>query len=276
MGDMDRTTQVLVTGATGKTGAPLVRLLRQAGVPIRVASRHPDPDAVRFDWDDPATHGTALAGVAQLYLVLPPGRPGGAESATALVEAARAAGIRIVLLGAQAVFPGAAELYATVTATPGGVVLRPSGFLQNWTGNHQLAASIREHGVVRTASGSGRMGWLDADDIAAAAVAVLRDPGVAGELTLTGPESLSLGDLTTIVAEVTGRQIRLVPVSAEQRVLDLRAAGLSDGFAAAMATVETETARGAYDEVTTTVADLTGRAPRTARAYLTAHRDALA
>jgi uncharacterized protein YbjT (DUF2867 family) len=67
-------TGVLVTGGTGKTGSVLAELLRNSGVPVRVASRNPpagDPDAVRFDRGDPDTHPTALRGMDRIYLVPP-------------------------------------------------------------------------------------------------------------------------------------------------------------------------------------------------------------
>src|SRR5207248_9409947 len=73
-GRAGRAAGVLVTGGTGKTGRELVRLLRREGVQVRVASREPtadDPDAVRFDWNDPTTHAAALDGQEQVYLVPP-------------------------------------------------------------------------------------------------------------------------------------------------------------------------------------------------------------
>ena len=64
---------VLVIGATGKTGSALLDLLRARAEPVRPASRTPAAaDAIRFDWDDIATHGPALDGVDRVYLVPPP------------------------------------------------------------------------------------------------------------------------------------------------------------------------------------------------------------
>ena len=69
------TDTILVTGGTGRTGAGLAARLRQAGVPCRIASRHPAQDAasvqVRFDWEDETTYGPALDGVEAIYLVAP-------------------------------------------------------------------------------------------------------------------------------------------------------------------------------------------------------------
>ncbi len=54
-------------------------------------------------------------------------------------------------------------------------VLRPSWFMQNFTGTHAHAVSVREDGTILTAAGSGRVGFVDADDIAAVAVRALTD-----------------------------------------------------------------------------------------------------
>ena len=51
-------------------------------------------------------------------------------------------------------------------------VLRPSWFMQNFSeGPH--AKTIREEGVLYSATGTGRVGFIDAEDIAATAVAAL-------------------------------------------------------------------------------------------------------
>ncbi|MFI0419977.1 hypothetical protein [Spongiactinospora sp. 9N601] len=87
-----------------------------------------------------------------------------------LDEAERLGVRRVVLLGSAIVppdAPGALELAARVRARPGWVVLRPSGFMQNFLRPHPLGALIRRPGEIRTASGDGRLGWIDARDSAA-------------------------------------------------------------------------------------------------------------
>ena len=83
-------------------------------------------------------------------------------------------------------------------------VLRPSWFMQNFTGQHAHALSIAEHGSILTATGSGRARFIDAGDIAAVAFRALtgeRAPGT--DLVLTGPEALSYDDIAAIMTEVT-------------------------------------------------------------------------
>ena len=67
---------VLVTGATGNTGAHVVAGLRRLGNAVRTATRRPstgDDAAVAFDWTDETTFAPALAGVRAVYLVAPAG-----------------------------------------------------------------------------------------------------------------------------------------------------------------------------------------------------------
>ncbi|PZG44976.1 NAD(P)-dependent oxidoreductase [Spongiactinospora gelatinilytica] len=59
---------ILVLGATGKTGRRLVRLLRERDLPVRPASRS---SAVRFDWSGPQTWEPATKGARAVYLVAP-------------------------------------------------------------------------------------------------------------------------------------------------------------------------------------------------------------
>lgn len=272
-------TGVLVTGGTGKTGTALVELLRGNGVPVRVASRNPpagDPDAIRFDWDDPATHPAALRGVDRVFLVpptntvdpLPPVRP-------FLAEARRLGVRRVVLLGSAIELPNAPsalELAAQVRARPGWVVLRASGFMQNFLSPHPIGERIRRHGEIRTAADDGRVGWIDARDIAAAAAALLTEPDVGpSDHLLTGPKALSYRDAAAIITARTGRPVRVVPIGVDEQAAHYRAAGLPSEFAAAIAAVEDGIRAGREDRVSTAVLDLTGRPPRTFAEFVKEH-----
>ncbi|WP_150254239.1 Rossmann-fold NAD(P)-binding domain-containing protein [Nocardiopsis deserti] len=270
-------TTILVTGGTGNTGRPLTETLRARGAHVRVASRRPGPDGVPFDWADPTTHARALAGAQALYLVPPLMTLDPMPMAGPFLGAARAAGVRrVVLLGSLAQLPGApgvAELGEAVRSFPEWAVLRPSGFMQNFTGAHPVAAGIRERGEIRSATGEGRLGWIDAADIAAVAAEVLSAPGpVADEHVLTGPESLGYTEAAAIIAEATGRPVRHTLTPAAELVRRNLDAGMPEPFAAALVGVDADIARGSEDRVTDTVHRLTGRPPRTFADFVRARR----
>ncbi|AGP59462.1 NAD(P)H-binding protein [Streptomyces rapamycinicus] len=275
-------TGVLVTGGTGKTGSALVELLRGNGVPVRVASRHPaagDLDAVRFDWEDPATHPAALRGVDRVFLVPPVNTVNPMPLVGPFLAEARRLGVRrTVLLGSAIVLPNAPsalELAAQVRARPGWVVLRASGFMQNFLSPHPVGERIRRHGEIRTAAGDGRVGWIDARDIAAAASVLLTGPGAEPsdqrDYLLTGPKAMSYQDAAAIITARTGRSVRVVTIGSDEQAANYRAAGASAEFAAAIAAVEDGIRAGREDQVSTAVLDLTGRPPRTFGEFVQEH-----
>ncbi|TWV31230.1 ergot alkaloid biosynthesis protein [Streptomyces misionensis] len=268
---------ILVIGATGTTGSRTVVRLTAAGHRVRAAGRRATAVAgaepVVFDWYDPATHAAALDGADRAYLIPPVGDPDPAAVMLPFLRRARAAGVcRAVLLSSSAVPEGGPAVGKVHQVLPElfeqWAVLRPSWFMQNFTGTHPHAVSIREEGVIRTATGSGRVGFVDAEDIAAVAVRALTDERAPGtDLVLTGPEALGHDDIAAIVTEVTGRPVVHHRLSFEQ-MRDRLAEHLPMEFAALLAGLDRAIAEGAEDRVTDTVERVTGRPPGSFRALL--------
>ncbi|MER7770578.1 NmrA family NAD(P)-binding protein [Kitasatospora sp. NPDC096140] len=269
---------VLVTGATGTTGSRTAALLLAAGHRVRAASRRVAEPAtapatapagaepVRFDWYDPATFDDALAGTERVYLVPPVGEPDPAAVMLPFLRRARTAGVRrAVLLSSSAVPEGGPAVGVVHRALPGlfdeWAVLRPSWFMQNFTGEHLHARSIREDGTILTAAGAGRIGFVDADDIAAVAVhALTDDPAPNADLILTGPDALTHDDIAAIAAEVTGRPVVHRSLTHEE-LRDRLAALMPAEFAGLLADMDRAIAEGAEDRTTDTVRRVTGRPP---------------
>ncbi|MFF9002189.1 NAD(P)H-binding protein [Streptomyces achromogenes] len=264
----------LVIGATGTTGGRTAARLTAAGHRVRAASRRATPvpgaQPVRFDWYDPGTFDGALDGADRVYLVPPLGDPDPAAVMLPFLRRARASGVcRAVLLGSSAIPADGPGVGAVHRALPElfdqWAVLRPSWFMQNFTGAHEHARSIREHGVIHTAAGSGRVGFVDADDIAAVAVHALTDDRAPDtDLVLTGPQALGYDDIATIVTEVTGRSVTHQPLTYE-RMRDRLAERLPLEFAEMLAGMDRAIAEGAEDRTTDTVQRLTGRPPHAFR-----------
>ncbi|MFD5847574.1 NmrA family NAD(P)-binding protein [Streptomyces chartreusis] len=264
----------LVTGATGTTGSRTAAQLTAAGHPVRAAGRKAAPVAgaepVRFDWYDPGTHAAALDGV---YVIPPVGDPDPAAVVLPFLRRARAAGVRrAVLLSASSIPEGGPAVGQVHRALPGifdeWAVLRPSWFMQNFTGDHPHATSIRTEGVIRTAAGTGRVGFVDAEDIAAVAVhALTEDRAPDTGRVLTGPEALSYDDIAAVITEVTGRPVAHRPLSYEE-MRDRLATQMPEEFAAMLAGMDRAIAEGAEDRVTDSVQRLTGRPAGSFRALV--------
>lgn len=269
---------ILVTGATGTTGSRVVSGLRRAGVAVRAASRTPAPDRVVFDWQDTESHARVLSGVRAVYLVAPVEL----ELVTPFLEVASTERIRrVVQLSSSAVQrgdPGLGAIHDQIaTSFPEHTILRPSWFMQNFVGEHPLAQGIRHRRELITATGEGRLGFIDADDIAAVAVqALLAGEPIAPELILTGPEALSYPQAADLITDVSGTAVHHVDLSTEQYLRHLTAAGYPQDLATTLAALDNQIRNGAQNFVTDTVLHITGRSPRSLRRFLIEHRDALA
>ncbi|MFI9235487.1 NmrA family NAD(P)-binding protein [Streptomyces sp. NPDC053079] len=272
------TPTVLVTGATGNTGRRVVSRLVALGHTVTAASRRAAAQdgarAVRFDWHDTATHGDALRDADRAYLVPPVGDPDPAAVILPFLERARAAGVRrVVLLSSSAIpegGPGVGRVHSELAGMfERWAVLRPSWFMQNFTDQHLHADSIRSHGTILTATGDGRVAFVDADDIAAVAVHALTDETLpADDLVITGPEALSYDDVAAVMTKVMGKDVSHRPLTYDQMRDHLAAAGIPEQFAAMLAAMDRAIADGAEDRVTDTVERATGRPPRGFHAYV--------
>ncbi|MEU2212216.1 NmrA family NAD(P)-binding protein [Streptomyces hygroscopicus] len=274
---MTDTGTTLVIGATGTTGSRTAARLTAAGHRVKAASRHATPvpgaQPVPFDWYDPATHAAALDGADRVYLIPPLGDSDPAAVMLPFLRRARDTGVhRAVLLSSSAIPEGGPAVGVVHQALPGlfeqWAVLRPSWFMQNFTGAHAHAVSIRDDGVILTATGSGRVGFVDAEDIAAVAAHALTDAHTPNtDLVLTGPEALSYDDIATIITEVTGRTVVHRRLSYEQ-LRDRLTALVPPEFAAILAGMDRAIAEGAEDRTTDTVQRLTGRPAGSFRALV--------
>lgn len=150
-------------------------------------------------------------------------------------------------------------------------ILRPSWFMSNVLGQTPLAAGLRT-GQVFTATGSGRVAFIDPDDIAAVAVEVLlADRSVNEDLLLTGPSTYSYADLCDMVADATGRSIEHISLSTAAYAEHLTRMGIPPSFAPLLASLDEPISRGSEDRVTDTVQRVLGRPPRSLGDFLTAH-----
>jgi uncharacterized protein YbjT (DUF2867 family) len=263
---------VLVTGATGQTGREVARLLGERGVPFRAASR-----GTGFDWTDPGTFESALDGADAVYLLPPPGGRNRMALLESFLGAAKAAGVRRLVLLSTSVdeVPGQDEFHqAVIDAAPEHAILRPSWFMQNFAGPHPTARDIAERGEVVSATGEGRLGFVHADDIAAVAVeTLLATEAPNRDYVITGPEALSYRDVAKLIDEVAGYPVRYVPLTPAQGEARWASFGLPQEAARFAVDLDRKLAAGLEDRVTATVRELTGRPARSFHEFVAAQRN---
>ncbi|MEV0156268.1 NAD(P)H-binding protein [Micromonospora sp. NPDC050686] len=257
--------RVLVTGSTGKTGRRVAAALSGRGIPVRAASRRAaDPDD-RFDWYDENSWRRALAGTDAVYLTYQPDLavPGAADAVGAFAALAAAHGVgRVVLLSGRGEPGAAASEAALLAAVPSATVLRCSWFDQNFT-EGALRDAVTAGVLALPAPAHRREPFLDADDIADCAVAVLTDaprPGAVFELT--GPDSPTLAEVCAVLGAAAGRPVAYQAVGAAEFTDALAAQGLPDVEAAFLAGLFAEVLDGRNSATTDGVTRLLGRPAR--------------
>jgi len=268
-------TRILVTGASGKTGRRVVEHLVGMGIRPRSAQRTAKgTDTVRFDWTAPETHLEALKDISAVYLVAPPGAVDPLQVMLPFLQQALQSGVtRFVLLSASSLEEGGpmmGQVHAWLRSNvPSWIVLRPTWFMQNFSEQQHLPTIVGEDAIF-SATGDGRIAFIDAEDIAAVAAVVLAAPDFeSGDLILTGPETLSYDQVATLISQAAGRDIhhrRLTEYQIKERFV---AFGIPDGFASGLAAMDTAIATGAEDRTTDTVAKVTGRPAGSFQGFVT-------
>jgi uncharacterized protein YbjT (DUF2867 family) len=229
---------ILVTGAAGKTGQALIRVLVSKNQAVRAFVRRPEQGAavkaggvsevVVGDMADEGAYRRATEGVNALYHICPNMHPAEIEMGQIAIAAAQTAGVtrfvyHSVLHPQTEKMPHHwRKLRVEELLFEAGLnftILQPAAYMQNilvsWT-------DIVTQGVYRVPYPvETRLGMVDIGDVAEVAATVLTEAGHSGAIyELAGPEVLT----QTEVAQILSEGLRL-PVVAEQIPLESWAAG---------------------------------------------------
>lgn len=266
--------KILVLGATGNVGQPLVRALLARGQHVKAASRSgksvAGSEGVVFDYVRPDTFHAAFDGVDRAYVMLPAGHVNSKELLLPVIQAAADRDVKVVL---QTVFGVDAddsipyrqvELALEHSGTPY-VILRPNWFSDNF---HNFWKTGIDHGQIALPAGTGKSSFIDVRDIAeSAAVALTTDRFDGQSFNLTGPEAISYADAAQLLSEVTGKPVRYVPIDDSAFVEALTGAGVARDYADFLASIFHPVREGWTAAVTDHVQTLTGHAPRSLATY---------
>jgi len=248
-------------GGTGKTGRRIVEQLQARKLPVRVGSRSAEPS---FAWEDRSTWPTALAGVGAVYISYYPdlAAPGATDAIRAFADLAVRSGVRrLVLLSGRG--EAEAQRCEEIVKAAGAqwTILRCSWFNQNFSENYLLEPILA--GEVALPAPNVGEPFVDADDIADAAVAALTDDKHIGQLyELTGPRLLTFAEAIAEIAKASGREIRYLQMPMDEYVVALEQAHLPPDLVALIKYLFTEVLDGRNAYLTDGVQRALGRAPR--------------
>jgi uncharacterized protein YbjT (DUF2867 family) len=280
---------ILVTGGTGLIGGEVLRRLSERGIPARALTRDLSRTQkmsgvtwVAGDLGKPETLPAAFEGANTLFLLTHY-----YEDMVALqhnaIAAARAAGVEhVVKVSAFAASDhsrapiGRWHYQVEKELQDSGIawtMLRPHHFMQNLLAQ---ADYVKNDGAIYSPSGDGKIPYVDGRDVGAVAAVTLTTSGHTGKTyVVTGSEAMSYRQASEIISAVIGKPVRFVDESPEQA----RARRIREGVPPAV--IESILAIGAYQRaggktvtITTTIADLTGRPPRTVAEFVREHASA--
>ncbi|WP_232666685.1 NAD(P)H-binding protein [Pseudonocardia sp. TRM90224] len=209
------TAPTLVVGGTGTSGRRVAAQLTGRGVPVRIATRSSRP---RFDWQDTSSWGPALNGVAAAFLSYHPdiGDPDAAEHIRSFAEEALARGTRrLVLLSGRGSQNALEAERALRESGAEWTIVRASWFAQNF--DDGFLTDLLRHDELAFPAGQVAEPFIDADDVAAVAVAALTDERHIGQVyEVTGPRLLTFGDAAAELSAAVGRPLRYRPITFDQ------------------------------------------------------------
>lgn len=264
----DASKPTLILGGTGKTGRRLAERLTAQGLPVRIGSRSA---ALAFDWQDKITWAPALAGVGAVYISYYPDLavPGAAEAVGAFAELAVQRDVtRLVLLSGRGETEAQRAEELLKASGADWTILRCAWFSQNFSEGF-LVESLLE-GEVALPVGNVGEPFVDADDIAEAAFAVLTQPGHVGQLyELTGPRLMSFADAVAEIGRAAGRSIRYIRISHAEFTAAVATQQLPAEFIWLINELFTEVLDGRNESLTDGVQRVLGRAPKDFSAYAT-------
>ncbi|MCQ4088645.1 NAD(P)H-binding protein [Saccharibacillus sp. JS10] len=265
--------RILLTGGQGKTSSRIAQLAAKEGYLIRTAGRRAPENPIEhaehvmFDWYDPSTYEPALSGIHAVYLVAPPDLHPEKLMIPFIRQAIHMSVRRFVLLSSASVSAndpvfGPVHRYLQQHA-PEWAVLRPSYFMQNFS-EAVHAATIQASRQILTATGAGKVGFVDAENIAEVGFqALVRLEPFNEELIITGPHSLSYQEAAEIIGGVSGREVAFVSITEKELKESMVEVGLPQAYASFLANLDTRIrTEGIEDQVTDTVLRVTGKEPR--------------
>ncbi|NKE59616.1 NAD(P)H-binding protein [Lentzea sp. PSKA42] len=225
------TQEILVLGATGKTGRRVVRALESAGAKVRAASR-----SHGFDWNDESTWKPVLHGVTAAYVIAPEDP----ALAAPFVELAKASGVRrLVQLSGRGLDETPDEFFQGMRATEEALraselswtILRANNFNQNFS--EDVWQAEIQAGRLSLPVDDTPEPFVDVQDIAEVAALVLTSGGHDGQTyNLTGPEAITFTAAVEKISAAAGRPVELVGITPDEYRETLLSQGVPEEVAA--------------------------------------------
>ncbi|MBY7840580.1 SDR family oxidoreductase [Vibrio fluvialis] len=270
--------KVLVLGASGHVGQPLVAELLAKGEQVKAASRSGQAfgaaEGVVFDFADPTTFDAAFDGVDRAYVMLPGGYVESKALLEPVIQAAVERNVKLVfqsVLGVDAddSIPYRQVEIALENSGVPYVILRPNWFADNF---HTYWKAGIDQGVIGVPAGEGKSSFIDVRDIASSAAAALTTNRFDNQaFNLTGPEALSYAQAAQKISAALGKPVAYQAMEEGAFCDLLKSVGVPADYAEFLTSIFYPVREGWTAGVSDAVVTLTGKAPRSLDEYIADH-----
>lgn len=236
--------RVLIAGANGRTGRPIIAALSEKGATVRAFIRSEeqsralqDIGASEFavgDMGDPDSIGAAIADCDKLVHIGPPMHPSEVEFTDNFIEAARRSGLSHFIYYSvmhplrRDVRHHRLKLDAEEHLIESGLpytIVQPCRYMQHLEPIWQKVLSEGTHSMPFDVDK--KFSVVDLEDLAeAVAIVATRSGHTFATYELAGPEPLSQRDMAQLISSVTGREVEARATPIEK----MKAAAAAKGF----------------------------------------------
>jgi NAD(P)H dehydrogenase (quinone) len=277
----------LVTGATGKTGAYVVRQLLERGEQVRALVHREDERSANLaaagaqivvaDMLDLAAVTAATRDITAAYFTYPI-VPGLLEATAILAQAAAESGVGAVVNMSQI----SARREATSNAarqhwlaerildwSPVPVThLRPT-FFAEW-----LVSFYQPDGTLPLPFGDGRHAPIAAEDQARVITAILEDPAPhAGQVyPLFGPKEMNHYEIAQEISRALGKQVTYKPISLDEFTEEMRSRGFNEHIIQHLRAVAIDYRNGVFAGTNDIVKTVAGSDPQSVQEFVTRNK----
>ena len=221
--------KIAVTGVTGNLGGMVSRLCKENGIKVRNLARNKEKagkmgfsDVFKSSYDKSEDTIKSLEGIDVLFMVSGSENPDRVQQHKDFIDAAKMAKVSHIIYlsfynaSKNSVFTLGRDHYATEE------YIKENGFKYIFLRDNFYADFFvdmcREYGEIKGPAGNGKVSAVVRSDVSEVAAKILKNPEKWENHTLnmTGPEELTMEEITKLVSKYLGKEIKYIPETVEE------------------------------------------------------------
>ena len=220
--------KIALTGVTGNLGAIVSKLCRENGIKVRNLARNKEKaekmgfsDVFKSNYDKSEDTIKSLEGIDVLFMVSGSENPNRVQQHKDFIDAAKIAKVSHIIYlsfynaSKNSVFTLGRDHYATEE------YIKENGFKYTFLRDNFYAdffvALCKEYGEIKGPAGNGKVSAVVRSDVSEVVSKILKNPEKWENQTLnmTGPEELTMEEITEIASKHLGKEIKYIDETVE-------------------------------------------------------------